>query len=120
MSYYPYARTRGRGCRPKVNICMYRGYKGEGGLSVHILWMTSIISGFLNFIIDVFQACHIFYCRAKRKIFALCSLESKITIYNIYIYIYIYIYKHMQDHFLRVQRNLSDALAFCLYTARTF
>ena len=56
-----------------------QGVQGEGGLSMHTLWMTYIITGFLNFIFDVSEAVHVFHCRAKKKIGALCLLESKVT-----------------------------------------
>ena len=88
--YYLFAHTRWRrGCRLKVNVHVQRVQRGRG-LSICTLWMIPIITDFLNFIFDVFQAGNVFYCRAERKICALCLLESKnikekATQYNIWI-----------------------------------
>ena len=84
---HPPPHTREEGVKAKSEYA-YTGGTGGGGLSVCTLRMTPTITGFLNFIFDVFQAGHILYCRAKRKICALCFLESKIikekaTQYNI-------------------------------------
>ena len=70
----------------------------QGGRSSECTYFMDdfIITGLLNFIFDVFQACHIFYCRAKRKILPFVLWKAKLP------------------------KNLPDALAFCLYTARTF
>ena len=100
MSYYPSARTRGRGCRPKVNICMYREYKGEGVLSVHILWMTSSSL--------VYSTSYLMYF--KHVIFFIAELRGKFCPLffgkqNYHIYIYIYVYKYMQDHFLKFKET---------------
>ena len=78
-----------RDCRLKVNVHVQRVQRGRG-LSICTLWMIPIITDFLNFIFDVFQAGNVFYCRAERKICALCLLESKnikekATQYNIWI-----------------------------------
>ena len=62
-----------------MRMCMYKGYRGEEGLIICTLWMTPIITGFLNFISDVFQAGHVFIAELRGKFVPFCLLESKIT-----------------------------------------
>ena len=83
MSYYPSARTRGRGCRPKVNICMYREYKGEGVLSVHILWMTSSSLVYSTSYLMYFKHVIFFIAELRGKF---CPLFFGKQNYHIYIY----------------------------------
>ena len=67
----------GRGCRLKVNVHVER-LEGGGGLIICTLWMTPIITGFLNFIFDIFQAGHVFIAELTGKFVPFVCWKAKL------------------------------------------